>query len=46
LGLLSQARGILPLAAHYCGFSVRELLDEEPRAGEWLRGRTFARTLH
>ena len=22
------------------------LLDEEPRAGEWLRGRTFARTLH
>ena len=22
------------------------LLEEEPRAGEWLRGRTFARTLH
>lgn len=22
------------------------LLAEEPRAGEWLRGRTFARTLH
>ena len=22
------------------------LLDEEPRAGEWLRGRTFARILH
>jgi hypothetical protein len=22
------------------------LLEAEPRAGEWLRGRTFARTLH
>jgi hypothetical protein len=22
------------------------LLEEEPRAGQWLRGRTFARTLH
>jgi hypothetical protein len=22
------------------------LLEEEPRAEEWLRGRTFARTLH
>ena len=22
------------------------LLEEEPRAGKWLRGRTFARTLH
>ena len=22
------------------------LLEEEPHAGEWLRGRTFARTLH
>ena len=22
------------------------LLEEEPQAGEWLRGRTFARTLH
>ena len=26
--------------------TLGELLDEEPRAGEWLRGRTFARTLH
>jgi phosphotransacetylase len=25
--------------------TLRELLDEEPRAGEWLRGRTFARVL-
>ena len=26
--------------------TLGELLDEEPRAGEWLKGRTFARTLH
>jgi hypothetical protein len=26
--------------------TLGELLDEEPHAGEWLRGRTFARTLH
>lgn len=26
--------------------TLGELLEEEPRAGEWLRGRTFARTLH
>ncbi len=26
--------------------TVRELLEEEPHAGEWLKGRTFARTLH
>ena len=25
--------------------TLGELLDEEPRAGDWLRGRTFARTL-
>jgi len=26
--------------------TLGELLEEEPRAGDWLRGRTFARTLH
>ena len=26
--------------------TIGELLEEEPRAGEWLKGRTFARTLH
>src|ERR1700741_4375425 len=26
--------------------TLGELLEQEPRAGEWLRGRTFARTLH
>jgi hypothetical protein len=26
--------------------TLGELLDEAPEAGEWLRGRTFARTLH
>jgi hypothetical protein len=26
--------------------TLGELLEEEPEAGEWLRGRTFARTLH
>jgi hypothetical protein len=26
--------------------TLGELLDEEPQAGEWLRGRTFARILH
>lgn len=26
--------------------TLGELLEEEPQAGEWLRGRTFARTLH
>ena len=26
--------------------TLGELLDEEPQAGEWLKGRTFARTLH
>ena len=26
--------------------TLGSLLEEEPRAGEWLRGRTFARTLH
>jgi hypothetical protein len=26
--------------------TLGELLKQEPRAGEWLRGRTFARTLH
>lgn len=25
--------------------TLGELLEEEPQAGEWLRGRTFARTL-
>ena len=26
--------------------TLGELLDAEPQAGEWLKGRTFARTLH
>jgi len=26
--------------------TLGELLEEEPHAGEWLKGRTFARTLH
>lgn len=26
--------------------TLGELLEEEPQAGDWLRGRTFARTLH
>ena len=26
--------------------TLGELLEQEPRAGDWLRGRTFARTLH
>ena len=26
--------------------TLGELLDEEPQAGEWLRDRTFARTVH
>jgi hypothetical protein len=26
--------------------TLGELLEEEPQAGEWLCGRTFARTLH
>jgi hypothetical protein len=26
--------------------TLGELLEEQPEAGEWLRGRTFARTLH
>jgi hypothetical protein len=26
--------------------TLGDLLEEEPQAGEWLRGRTFARTLH
>jgi phosphotransacetylase len=26
--------------------TLAELLDEEPHAQEWLKGRTFARTLH
>jgi hypothetical protein len=26
--------------------TLGELLEEEPQAGEWLRNRTFARTLH
>ena len=26
--------------------TLGELIEEEPRAEEWLRGRTFARTLH
>jgi len=26
--------------------TLSEVLDEEPQACEWLRGRTFARTLH
>lgn len=26
--------------------TLAELLDEQPEATEWLRGRTFARTLH
>ena len=26
--------------------TLGELLEQEPRAGEWLRDRTFARTLH
>ena len=26
--------------------TLAALLEERPEAGEWLRGRTFARTLH
>jgi hypothetical protein len=26
--------------------TLGELLDEQPEAGDWLRGRTFARILH
>jgi hypothetical protein len=26
--------------------TLAELLEQEPQAEEWLRGRTFARTLH
>jgi hypothetical protein len=26
--------------------TLGELIEEEPQAGEWLKGRTFARTLH
>jgi hypothetical protein len=26
--------------------TLGELLEKEPKAGDWLRGRTFARTLH
>jgi hypothetical protein len=26
--------------------TLGELLEQEPQAGDWLRGRTFARTLH
>ena len=26
--------------------TLSELLEEQPEASEWLRGRTFARTLH
>ena len=26
--------------------TLGELLEEEPHTGEWLKGRTFARTLH
>ena len=26
--------------------TLGELLEQEPQAGEWLRGRTFARTVH
>lgn len=26
--------------------TLGELLEEQPEVGEWLRGRTFARTLH
>ena len=26
--------------------TLGELLEEAPEAGDWLRGRTFARTLH
>ena len=26
--------------------TLGELLEQEPAAGEWLRGRTFARVLH
>lgn len=26
--------------------TLSEVLDEAPEASEWLRGRTFARTLH
>jgi len=26
--------------------TLGELLELEPQAGDWLRGRTFARTLH
>ena len=26
--------------------TLGQLLEQEPRAGEWLRDRTFARTLH
>jgi hypothetical protein len=26
--------------------TLGELIEEEPKAGDWLRGRTFARILH
>jgi len=26
--------------------TLGELIEEEPKVGDWLRGRTFARTLH
>ena len=26
--------------------TLGELIEQEPQAGEWLRGRTFARTVH
>ena len=26
--------------------TLSEVLDEQPEASDWLRGRTFARTLH
>ena len=26
--------------------TLSQVLDEEPQASEWLRGRTFARSLH
>ena len=26
--------------------TLGELLEQEPQAGEWLRGKTFARTVH
>ena len=38
----------LPTGAvgHDIAQAMLELLDEHPEAAEWLRGRTFARTLH